>query len=150
MLRCKSGAKAAIFGIIAFGLALAACSRTYDFSGHWQGAHADVSGADLAPSVLNSVRKVKLRIQDNTKFELENSSIPKSGSVSVSGQLAKLHVEHLMGSRVVPGSANAPPVITLRALSSDSIEMHDPAGVIRTPVLLRRVTQPPTESMRIR
>lgn len=85
-----------------------------------------------------TMNSVSLTIDRQGKFVLIEAGLPRTGSVSMNGDTAELVVITKMGSEV--SKTKPEPVITLRKLSPNELEMHDPGAFVKTPVKLRRET----------
>ncbi|MFZ4507594.1 MAG: hypothetical protein ACOYON_07860 [Fimbriimonas sp.] len=144
-----------IIRMIALGtvLFLGGCASRSAFVGKWVGERKvdAVPGAD--PIIVRQLSRIKLDIQENGKFTMEDAGMPKAGTFRVeTSEKGFLKVESILGRPLSEQPEMTQELhkgeIELRANADGTLTYDDPAGFEHEPVIMRPQPQPRAENSR--
>ncbi len=123
------------------GLFAVSCGASFQWAGTWTGKRnlSLPKGGD--PSILATISKVELKIEENGRFELFEGGVHKSGTVRSEGRQAFLRVTHFLDRPIEAQGEAAVKMnqeILLSAQKDGSVIFTDPAGIADATVRLRR------------
>jgi hypothetical protein len=118
-------------------LSLLGCTPEFKWEGEWRGTRNVQVQPGTDPSIAETLRQVKLRINGGS-FELIEEGMPRSGPVRFSGQTAYLETAAVLGRQ----PQKPVPEITLTANQDGTLTLVDPLKE-NEPVQLKREAQPP-------
>lgn len=140
----KSGWKLwiGLIGLVSLiGLIASGCGSSFNFEGHWVGKRDLPKKPGDDDAILNTIAKVDLRFLPNSRFELLEGGIPKSGTYRVEGKTAYLLVTHFMDRPMADQGSSAVAMnqeMQVKAKEDGTAVFSDPAGLWQEPVTLHR------------
>lgn len=144
-----SGVRAAIVKILPLIVATLTigCTKSVSYVGHWVGNH-NLKGSNESP-ILFTLGKVDLTITDGGKFDLVESGINKTGTVSYGNGYAMLNIERIMDRPIEAQGKDAdrvnPPITVKVVEEGKALSFDDPGAfedVRKTLRLTRSSSQP--------
>jgi len=124
---------------------LGACGSRFNFVGLWTGSR-ESKGATGTPSyVMTTINAIKLEIQPNGQFRLQDMGVLKEGNIAYSGDKATLTITKIAGvpvDRQSQATVESLGAIELTVQPVDFLIYHDPKSLDPTPVQLKRIATP--------
>lgn len=117
------------------------CAPRFDWSGKWVGERPFQDTPKGNPVIAKTIARVELEFQRGGKFVLVEGGVPKAGTATFAGKIARLKVETYMDRpirRLGEGAEKMNQEILVEALGPDSIRLTDPAGFDPEPLVLSR------------